>query len=71
MMRLDLKKRVLSRVSLNRENFKRELENSLIKLNRQERQTLKEWVIREYGAKYPKLIEHVFKKESMRIRLGL
>lgn len=70
-MRLELKKRILSRVSFDKEKFRIELEYALKKLNRHERQSLKEWVKDEFGAKHPNVINTVFTKESKRIRLGL
>ena len=70
-MRLELKKRILNRVSFDKEKFRIELEYAVRKLNRYERQSLKQWVISEFGAKYPNVIERVFNKEAKRIRLGL
>lgn len=70
-MRLELKKRILSRVSFNKERFRIELENALRKLDRDERESLKTWVKMEFGAKHPNIIETVFNKEAKRIRLGL
>lgn len=70
-MRLELKKRILKRVSFDKEMFSVELENSMLKLNRAERQDLKDWVKSEFGTKYPDTIDRVFIKEARRIKLGV
>lgn len=70
-MILELKKRVLCRVSSDKEMFGIELENAIRKLNRMEAQELKIWVISEYGTKYPDTIDRVFNRQAVRIRLGL
>ena len=70
-MRLELKKEALQVVSFDQEKFHQELEYSFKKLNRSERSDLKKWVMAEFGAKYPRIIERVFNKEARRLRLGI
>ena len=70
-MKLEFKKRLIHRVSFNKERFGIELENALRKLNRTDRNSLKTWVKDQYGAKYPNIRQRMIDKESNRIRLGL
>lgn len=62
---LELTKNILRKVSFDAKLFQKELQKSLKWItDAEEIQRFKEWCIIEFGAIYPKIIKHAFKKLS-------
>ena len=57
---LDFCKRVLSKVSFDRQLFAKELKKSTRWLNVEELRALRDWCLRQYGARYGDLIQETF-----------